>query len=319
MRKATENIIKKPNKSELGLTSNKKITARKAVKIMAFKQPIMATTVNVTLKLNCTLAEINDLIQNDILWNSGNVQYNPSVKDYVAHDTTTKMAYGIFKPDLPKEVVTPVITEKKTELFDENKIINAKLRDLKLQLYNNTAKLKVDHCFWCTCEIENDDVHSILQYVSQPDGDTHISKYGSFCSPECAVAHLYNLMPWDDFAKNEAYQIMNRHYRDTNDTAGIRPAISPHFVLDKFQGNLTHSEYKQLNKLTNHPLLLINKPTTRVLPELHDDREISEHSLSTSIGMSGFGKYKVRKQSEKKLQKSATEILREQFGLTKQQ
>jgi hypothetical protein len=47
-------------------------------------------------------------------------------------------------------------------------------------------------------------------------------------------------------------------------------APNPYYTLDKFYGNLSIQEYRQL--LTYERLLLIiDKPLTKVFPELHED------------------------------------------------
>ena len=52
----------------------------------------------------------------------------------------------------------------------------------------------------------------------------------------------------------------------------IKPAPNPYYTLDKFYGNLNIQEYRKL--LNNDRLLfIVDKPMTRILPELHDDNE----------------------------------------------
>jgi hypothetical protein len=47
---------------------------------------------------------------------------------------------------------------------------------------------------------------------------------------------------------------------------------NPHYLLEKFNGNLSIQEYRKLFK-TVHFLQVVEKPMTRILPELHDDNE----------------------------------------------
>jgi hypothetical protein len=50
----------------------------------------------------------------------------------------------------------------------------------------------------------------------------------------------------------------------------IKLAPNPYYTLDKYYGNLTIQEYRQL--LTYERLLLIiEKPLTKIFPELHED------------------------------------------------
>ena len=64
-------------------------------------------------------------------------------------------------------------------------------------------------------------------------------------------------------------------------------------------------------------LLVIDKPMTRILPELHEENESFMNNYNNkqpTIGNSS-GVYKVKKQSEKKKGPSKTEIIKETFGL----
>ena len=51
-----------------------------------------------------------------------------------------------------------------------------------------------------------------------------------------------------------------------------KPAPNPYYLLDKYYGNLSIQQYRKLLK-TEHMLLVIDKPLTRILPELHDDND----------------------------------------------
>ena len=66
------------------------------------------------------------------------------------------------------------------------------------------------------------------------------------CSPECACAHLFN-ENIDDNTKFERYQLLNFIYGGIyNYTKNIKPAPNPYYTLDKYYGNLTIQEYRQL-------------------------------------------------------------------------
>ena len=62
----------------------------------------------------------------------------------------------------------------------------------------------------------------------------------------------------------------------SNYKKNIKPAPDPHYLLDKFFGNLTIQEYRKLLK-TEHLLLVVDKPMTRVLPELFEDNDKSQN------------------------------------------
>jgi hypothetical protein len=192
------------------------------------------------------------------------------------------------------------------------KDINAKLKQLKVQLYKNAIQLdKKSACFWCTYDFDNIPCH-IPKYEME---DT-IYGYGSFCRPECAVAYLMkeNI---DDSMKFERYQLLNQIYSKIYECKkNIKPAPNPYYLLDKYYGNLTIQEYRKLLK-TEHLLLVIDKPLTRILPELHEDNEdmiMNIYGINKSTeNISGV--YKVKRQSEKQQGPSKASIIRSKFGL----
>jgi hypothetical protein len=205
---------------------------------------------------------------------------------------------------------------EKTEEQDDDiniKDVNAKLKKLKLQLYKNTNPDKKSACFWCTYEYDNPSC-----YIPKYEMDEQIYGYGSFCRPECAVAYLMkeNI---DDSTKFERYHLLNQIYSKVYDyKKNIKPAPNPYFLLDKFYGSLSIQEYRKLLK-TEHMLLVIDKPMTRILPELHEDSEdfiMNIYGGKSTNPSSQSGVYKVKKQSEKQKGPSKNSIMKENFGIT---
>ena len=196
------------------------------------------------------------------------------------------------------------------EETDANATANTivKLKQLKIQLHNNMMPDKNADCFWCTCPYDNAPC-----FVLQHGSKNEILGHGSFCSPECAVAHLFNNMKWDDSTKTESYQLMNEYYgKPTNCHYSIKPACSPYYLLEKYYGNMTIQEFRKMAK-SKYMLLVVEKPVTRVLPEIHED---TDHFLSNGSSVNYRGNYKVKKQSEKQSAgPSRTSILRDNFGL----
>jgi hypothetical protein len=193
------------------------------------------------------------------------------------------------------------------------KDINSKLKRLKLHLYKNTMPDKKSACFWCTYEYDNPSC-----YIPKYEIDDQIHGYGSFCRPECATAYLMkeNI---DDSTKFERYHLLNKIYSKIYDyKKNIKPSPNPYYLLDKFYGNLSIQEYRKLLK-TEHMLLVIEKPMTRILPELHEDNE--EIVLNVYGGnnktQNTSGVYKVKRESEKQKGPSKTSIMRNKFGLDK--
>lgn len=231
------------------------------------------------------------------------------------------LAYNIDSQDKLKNFATPsVFCQKCTNKLDPEdedsgihmKDINAKLKTLKIQLYKNQMNDKKSACFWCTYEFDNPPC-----YIPKYEIDDEIYGYGSFCRPECAVAYLMkeNL---DDSTKFEQYHLLNQIYsRVYNYAKNIKPAPDPHYLLDKFYGNLSIQEYRKLLK-SDHMLLVAHKPMTRILPELHDDNEnfvlnIFGGKATTTTGQTGM--YKVKRESEKQKGPSKSSIMRDKFGL----
>jgi hypothetical protein len=199
------------------------------------------------------------------------------------------------------------------------KDINLKLKKLKINLYKNTNIEKSSACFWCTYDYDNPPC--LIPKYETPDV---IYGYGSFCRPECAVAYLMKEII-DDTVKFERYFLLNKIYGKVyGHKKNIKPAPSPHYLLDKFYGNLSIQEYRKLLK-TEHMLLVLDKPMTRILPELHEDNEEIKLNikginngnglLSSSSTNTGFGIYKVKRQSEKTQGPSKASIFKENFGL----
>jgi len=142
-----------------------------------------------------------------------------------------------------------------------------KLKALETQLHNNFCENKHGACFWCTCDFTSTPIH-IPKYIM--NGTYHV--YGHFCSPECAAGYLMN-SDIDTSTKFNSYALLNTLYRPIfNYIEQIKPAPNPHYILDKFCGNLTIAEYRELYKLTTKQLFIVDKPLVKLMPELHQDR-----------------------------------------------
>ena len=143
-----------------------------------------------------------------------------------------------------------------------NKEIWKKLSQLKLNFHKNDALgVQRSACFWDTCEF---DTPPIYIPMSSTKG------YGCFCHPECAVAFLMN-ENIDTSVKFERYYLLNSIYGPIyNYNKSIKPAANPHYLLNKFYGNLTINEYRKLFQC-EQVVYMVNKPLTNVLPELYED------------------------------------------------
>lgn len=193
--------------------------------------------------------------------------------------------------------------------------INNKLKTIKSQLVKNKVNDKKSACFWCTYDFENPEC-----YIPTYEVDNTICGYGSFCQPECAVAYLMKEII-DDTTKFERYNLLNQIYgKIYNYTKNIKPAPNPFYILEKYYGSLTIKEYRKLSK-SNHLLVIVEKPLTRVFPELHEDTDDftvinSCNSLLNSKDPNETQQYKVKRSNDKKNDKTKTSIIQEHFGLT---
>lgn len=161
------------------------------------------------------------------------------------------------------------IFDKKLNTSDKllyNKIISKKIEDLSKQLKTNNVNKK-GACFWCTYCFDNDSI-MIPKYEMK---NTYYC-YGNFCSPECACSYLMN-ENIESSQKFERYYLLNNIYgKIYNYEKNIKLAPSPYYTLDKFYGNLNIQEYRKLLK-HERLLLIVEKPLSKLLPELYDENE----------------------------------------------
>jgi len=302
------------------------------------KKEFVKPVTNVILHLKCSMLDLNEhntkinqivtdpLSYNPIIpptimtYNSNNAsmfaEYKSNEISATAQGEQKEFAYNecdgeeiINKSVCPSCSLKMEIGEKEEDDDINIKDVNMKLKKLKLQLYKNSNPDKKSACFWCTYEYDNPSC-----YIPKHDIDGQLFGYGSFCRPECAVAFLMkeNI---DDSTKFERYHLLNQIYSKIYDfKKNIKPAPNPYFLLDKFYGNLTIQEYRKLLK-TEHMLLVIDKPMTRILPELHEDSEDFIMNIYGGKSAVQNGVYKVKKQSEKQKGPSKTSIMKENFGL----
>lgn len=277
------------------------------------EQVISNSVSNVILHLKCNIADLDEIEQN-----SSNFKYNPDVPPEIesyekqtifsSYHDNNEIQYAYNNNNINTNICC------KCNNNNENintKEINSKLKNLKISLYKNLLHDKKSACFWCTYEYDNPPC-----YIPKHEIDNNIYGYGSFCRPECAVAYLMK-EPIDDSTKFERYSLLNNIYSKVyNYEKNIKPAPNPYYLLDKFYGNLSIQEYRHLLN-SQHLLLVIDKPMTRILPELYEDNDnfvlniYNNNSENNSQSM-----YKVKRQSDKKEGPTKKSIIENQFGLT---
>ena len=185
---------------------------------------------------------------------------------------------------------------------DEAKILWNKLKELTYQLHTNSISDKKSACFWCTCDFDNP---TILIPKFELNKIYHC--YGCFCSPECATAYLFE-ESIDNSTRFERYHLLNHIYcKIYNYDKNIKPAPNPYYTLNKYYGNLSIQEYRKLLK-NERLLLIVDKPLSRVLPELHEDNDDYVFNCAT---ISTSNKFKIRR----KTKQTKTDIMTETFNM----
>uniref|UniRef100_A0A6C0D2U9 MYM-type domain-containing protein n=1 Tax=viral metagenome TaxID=1070528 RepID=A0A6C0D2U9_9ZZZZ len=312
----------------------------------------MKQVTNVILHLKCSLKDLDEHNQKISHIVTDPLSYNPEVPPAImSYNSSDSKHFSMYDSETPattsnimnisseNETVEPVrqpiaykefdsqqnqslciqcatqFNQTDKDVEDDNEVnmkdINNKLKKLKLQLYKSSNPDKKSACFWCTYEYDNPSC-----YIPKYEMNEELFGYGSFCRPECAVAYLMqeNL---DDSTKFERYHLLNQMYgKIYHYKKNIKPAPSPYYLLDKFYGNLSIQEYRKLLK-SEHMLLVIEKPMTRILPELHEDCEdfIMNIYGTKQVNSNQTGSYKVKRQSEKTKGPSKTTIMKENFGM----
>jgi len=319
-----KNELKESTESTEPAAPKKRGRKPKGGKLILKKEDVINETQvkpNVILHLKCSLKDINEQVTDNNMINDP-LMYNPEVPPNIETYTEDKNNYfnlnnelsnanlAYKKIDNETKTVCEMCSKKGCSLDDSDvslKDVNQKLKKLKIQYYKNLESQYKPACFWCTFEYDNPTC-----YIPKYEIDDEMFGYGSFCRPECAVAYLMkeNI---DDSTKFERYHLLNKIYSKVYDyEKNIRPAPDPYYLLDKFYGNLSIQEYRKLLN-TEHMLMIIEKPMTRILPELHEDNDgISSISNQNQDGKVGV--YRVKRQSEKKKGPSKNEIMKENFG-----
>jgi hypothetical protein len=197
-----------------------------------------------------------------------------------------------------------IVDDYKTNNVVESKDIWKKLKSLEHNLHVNNINDKKSSCFWCTCDFDNPPIYIPKHYIKET-----YEVYGCFCSPECATAYLMeeNIDTSDKF---ERYHLINHIYTKIYDyKKNIKPAPNPYYTLDKYYGNLSIQDYRSLLR-SERLFLVVDKPLTRILPELHEDND--DFIINNKIIPANT--YHVKKKIQRKQTKN--NIVNEKFGLT---
>ena len=136
------------------------------------------------------------------------------------------------------------------------------LRTASDLLHDDQPAASQSACFWCT-------EHFTGRPVMIPRGarEGKCALYGCFCSPECAAGFLF-AERLDESTAFERFQLLNQRCGRTE--TAIKPAPSPHYILDKFAGNLSVQQFRDIHSIPG-TVMMVDKPFTRITPELYRD------------------------------------------------
>jgi len=261
---------------------------------------------NVILHLKCSLKDLqsSSLLGNDIqsynFSNLSQLSYD-ILSDNIENKKTEQ--FSCCQENNTDEENDYYCDDVKSTKENDIRDIWKKLKILEHNLHTNNICDKKSACFWCTCEFDNPPVYIPKHYIKDA-----YDVYGCFCSPECATAYLME-EHIDSSSKFERYHLINNIYAKIYEyKKNIKPAPNPYYMLNKYYGNLSIQEYRAL--LRNERLfLVVDKPLTRVLPELHEDND--DFIINNKIIPSNT--YQIKKKLQKKQTKNT--ILSERFGL----
>lgn len=263
---------------------------------------------NVILHLKCSMTDLDDVKNEE----------NEALDAYNTHIYSDLM-YNYQKFDEAKFTSTSNQSNTNDDVFDGDdddntdfgnkdnnmKEIWKKLKQLEYNLHIDNISKK-SACFWDTCDFDTPPVYIPKYFIG---GTYHV--YGCFCCPECAVAYLNN-QQIDRSTKTERYQLLHDIYSKIYDhKKTIKEASDPRYLLDKFFGNLSIKEYRNLLR-SGTLYLVIDKPLTKVYPEIHENTE--DYILNNKIIPSNTSTYQIRGKNGRK-KPNKTSILSENFGI----
>jgi hypothetical protein len=270
---------------------------------------------NIIMHLKCGEA---DLYKNNFMYS---VTYEPNVPSVETfqfeNNKSNELGYSIIdygvkertvKNDMINNITDEniIVSKKENNIIasdnDDSRLLWNKLKELTYQLHTNSISDKKSACFWCTCDFDNPTI-----LIPKFELNKMYHCYGCFCSPECATAYLFE-EPIDTSTRFERYHLLNHIYcKIYNYEKNIKPAPNPYYTLNKYYGNLTIQEYRKLLK-NERLLLVVDKPLSRVLPELHED---NDDYMFNGATISTSNKFKLRR----KTKQTKTDILTETFNL----
>lgn len=287
-------------------------------------QPVTSIEQNIIVHLKCSTKDLEELSHFEKL----DTLYNPSIDDntldsynfddnkynnYVAVEQNSKSENQQQTNTVNNIQKTPVYNtysslDQNDDTYLNNKMIWVKVKELNNNYVNDDIYNKNSCCFWCTCPFSHQPIYIPKAFIH----NDNIEVYGHFCTPECAVAFLFkeNI---DTSSKWERYYILNKLYsKPFNYKKNIKPAPDPRYLLNKFFGTLTIEEYRSMLR-DDKLLLVVDKPLTRVLPELYEDNNEYEDLNKNFKINNSTSEPIIKKQINNKAKIVKSKIVAEQF------
>jgi hypothetical protein len=257
---------------------------------------------NVILHLKCSSADLFSTGYHDSNFSTSNIESFNFNKNELSYEVLSSNPFD-SKNEADQGEIIPTFNDQ-----NDTKEIWRKLKILKHNLHMNNIVDKKSACFWCSHDFDSPPIY-IPKYFMKDS--YHV--YGCFCSPECSVAYLMeeNI---DSSIKFERYHLLNHIYSKIYDyKKNIKPAPNPHYMLEKFYGNLNIQEYRSLLN-SERLFLIVDKPLTRILPEFHEDNDdfIINHKIIPSNTYQV--KNKTKNSVPQKKPQTKTNIMSEKFG-----
>ena len=290
------NEVKIPKKRGRKPKGGKIITTVKSIEDVSVPEP------NIILHLKCGSSDLNNNHFLTSSFNNSPNAVNNSVETFqFDQPKSDSLVYHVIKTNKQSTVVQDN-SDSESE-SDKMSSIWKKLKELAVNLHTNNISDKKSACFWCTCDFDNPPI-----FIPKHELNDTYHCYGCFCSPECAAAFLFKEQ-LDTAIKFERYHLINHLYcKIYNYEKNVKPAPDPYYTLNKYYGNLTIQEYRRLLK-NERLLLVVDKPLTRILPELHED---NDDFILNNKSIPSATKYKLRRSRQKQ---SKAQILNDTFNL----
>ena len=295
---ATEEDETKNNENKLPKKRGRKPKGGKIILNSCLNETSPILEPNIILHLKCRQS---DLIQNNFLSDLNNCVETFQFEQNKKYELNYQVINDSVK-DINPIYSYNVQIQDSVKNIDDNKIILDKLKELTYNLHTNNISDKKSACFWCTCDFDNPCI-----FIPKFELNNMYYCYGCFCSPECATAFLFK-ESIDTSTRFERYHLLNHIYCKIYDyKKNIKPAPDPYYTLNKYYGNLSIQEYRKLLK-NERLLLIVDKPLSRTLPELHED---NDEFIYNGKNIPSSNKFKLRRKNKQ----SKTDILSDTFNL----